>query len=487
MLPASELDPYRDTISALGDLLRRSEYNDETLAAVFKVGDAVNFTRGAIPIHARRLTSDEGLIGLLRLLILGLPIPMDAAARLFAPVALGDLEAVGLLETNGTVAQALVHITPYSGLLFAHDIDHGSLASDHVIGPHGAAMVLDSVTVRRPVARALDIGTGCGIQALMAARHCESVVATDVNGRALDFGAFNARLNGMDNVEFRLGSLYEPVVGERFDLIVANPPFVLSPEAAYVYRDGGMRGDTLSEAVVAGMPDFLADGGFGHTVCNWIITGDEEWFERPSAWTAGRGCDAVIMHHRMEDPVGYAANWNTELMPFPEKFSAELDRWCNYYAELGVRSIVGGAVLLRRRAGTNWERHVATNATPTREGGVQVERVFNAATEPLGTDDEVLARAFRLVPGHALQQVLRYDADHYDAQSATLAVDASAGLAVDVPAAVLLIVLQLDGETPLGVIAAELAAENDVDAAQLGRAASDAIRNLYDSGLVVPT
>ena len=97
---------------------------------------------------------------------------------------------------------------------------------------------------------ALDLGTGCGIQALLAAKHSARVVATDVNERALAFAAFNAALNGIDVVEFRQGDLFEPVAGERFGLLVANPPYVISPDATYTYRDSGVPRDELCRRIV---------------------------------------------------------------------------------------------------------------------------------------------------------------------------------------------------------------------------------------------
>src|SRR5581483_11200196 len=104
---------------------------------------------------------------------------------------------------------------------------------------------LAKLTVRRRVGSALDLGTGCGILALLAADHAGRVVATDVNPRAVNMAAFNARLNGLENVEALTGDLLAPVRGRRFGLIVANPPFVISPESGYLYRDGGRPGDDL--------------------------------------------------------------------------------------------------------------------------------------------------------------------------------------------------------------------------------------------------
>ncbi len=88
------------------------------------------------------------------------------------------------------------------------------VAADHVLGISPAAVSLAQLTLREPVGRALDLGTGCGVQALHLAAHAEHVVATDVNERALSLTRFNAALNGFPTIDVRAGSLLEPVAGE---------------------------------------------------------------------------------------------------------------------------------------------------------------------------------------------------------------------------------------------------------------------------------
>src|SRR5204862_4402405 len=119
--------------------------------------------------------------------------------------------------------------------------------SDYVATATAPSAILANLTVRRPASRGLDIGTGSGVQALWAARHCERVVAVDVNRRALNLAAFNSHLNGVANIDFREGSLFQPVAGERFDLIVCNAPYVVSPDARYAYRDSGFASDEFCE------------------------------------------------------------------------------------------------------------------------------------------------------------------------------------------------------------------------------------------------
>jgi release factor glutamine methyltransferase len=83
----------------------------------------------------------------------------------------------------------------------------------------------------------LDVGTGCGIQAVLAAQNARKVVATDINPNAVRCAVYNASLNKVaDKIEIRKGSLLEPVkVGERFDVIVFNAPYL--PSEACEERD----------------------------------------------------------------------------------------------------------------------------------------------------------------------------------------------------------------------------------------------------------
>ena len=207
---------------------------------------------------------------------------------------------------------AAARIVPHDELLIASDRARRERAPDHVAGVHWPSATLSNLTVRRPVASALDVGTGNGIQAILAARHAARVVATDVNERALAFAEFNAALNGVANVEFRAGSFFEPVAGERFDLVVCNPPYVISPETAHVFRDSGLPGDTVSEtARRASCRAHLAEDAFATITISWIA--GDDLAARPRAWLDGSGCDAWILHTAREDPLRAAASWNRPL------------------------------------------------------------------------------------------------------------------------------------------------------------------------------
>ena len=156
----------------------------------------------------------------------------------------------------------------------------GVLRHDHVLGIGQASTTLVRITIRRPVARALDLGTGFGIQTFHLLHHAEDVTATDISERALAFTRFNLLLNAAelhldpanleDRVSLRRGSMLEPVAGEELKLVVSNPPFVITPrskgEAAadqFTYRDGGLPGDEIVASLVRALPLGPGSGGNG--------------------------------------------------------------------------------------------------------------------------------------------------------------------------------------------------------------------------------
>src|SRR5690606_21309270 len=244
------------------------------------------------PVAARRAT--DGLTGpatvLTRLFLLGEPVTRAALDTALPRTTTAGATAVGLVTAAGEDGEdevrAAVDLRPYEASDAAGEArwwlasDLGELATgrslhaDHVLGIGGASLTLARITVRDHRPRVLDLGTGCGVQALHATRHADHVLGTDVSRRALDFAAFNAALAGTP-LELREGSLLEPVAGERFDLVVSNPPFVITPPAAHAaglpvmeYRDGARPGDSLVADLVSGLGDHLAPGGVAQLLGN---------------------------------------------------------------------------------------------------------------------------------------------------------------------------------------------------------------------------
>ena len=363
-------------------------------------------------VHLRRVDGTDDFSTLARLFLLGDDVEVDRVERAVAPLWTEQLAALRLVVTGNGRMRALVRLVPHGDYYVASDAGPESgmdVPFNHVPGIQAPSVTLAKLAVRRACARALDLGTGCGIQALLAAKHCERVVATDVNPRALAFAAFNAALNRLHTIEFRAGAGFAPVEGERFDLIVANPPYVISPDASYAYRDSGLPADELCRAVVEGAAKHLAEGGFAHVLVSWAHAVDGDWAEPLRGWVEGGGCDAWLLHYRTSDPVAHAAGWLRPLGETdPDRYTEALDRWLQYLVRLRIDAIGYGAVVLRRReSDRNWIRNDPLPLDRLEPAGEHTLRVFTAQ-DALGRldDEELLDLSLALTENHRLQQTL---------------------------------------------------------------------------------
>jgi methylase of polypeptide subunit release factors len=158
--------------------------------------------RGDLAGVARVLPSGDRLADLVRLFLLGDELDERTVRAALHPL---DLEvAAALFERSAGAVRARLEIRPYADADsavpwfvvsdFGSDVRPGPLADDHVLGIGAASLTLAQAVVRRPAQRALDIGTGCGVQALHLAAHAGSVVATDISARALRMAATTAAL-----------------------------------------------------------------------------------------------------------------------------------------------------------------------------------------------------------------------------------------------------------------------------------------------------
>jgi methylase of polypeptide subunit release factors len=343
-----------------------------------------------VPVFDRRLP-DSPLATAVRLLLLQLTVPTTKAEAALGEKGVDALATVGLAVRSGDKLEPRGRIMPVEGLLLACDAFPSGSADPpgYVAAFTPTASWCAALTPRRKVERALDVGTGNGAQALLAARHSTRVVATDVNPRALAFTALNAALNGLDNVETRLGNLFAPVAGESFDLITCNAPYVISPETKWQYRDGGLPADEFSARVVSGAAAALADDGHATLLVSWLAESEDDPDGRVFEWLEGNECDAWVLGLAGADPLEHASTWNDHLVDDHSALGDALDRWTEYFSELDVGWITEGAVLLRRRPGPRHPPRVdPASADELEHAGPQIERAFAAHAFLAGLESE---------------------------------------------------------------------------------------------------
>jgi len=445
--------------------------------------------RTDLPLYLRRLGAATPLNTLLKLFSLRQWLTAAEVASAVAPLTVETLVAAGLVEEGPRGVRARVGLSVHGPLALAHDApdpERPAMEPDHVLGTNSPAVTLDCLTVRKRARRTLDLGVGGGVQTLLAAGHSEKVVAVDLNPRAIAFARFNARLNGVEGVDFREGNLFAPVAGERFDLIVSNPPYVISPESRYVFQDGGRPGDSLSEEVVRRAASHLEEGGFATILVNWALRGGEAWDDPPRRWVEGNGCDAWLLRGDVQDGLTYAAVWNRSRPR--EEYGAAIDHWVDYYRASGIESIGMGAVILRRRRGPNWVRSDVMPHDPVKPCHEEILRVFAAQDwlQAGAGDADVLAGRFRLVEDHVVTQKLRRQGEDYVIEEALIQLTGGLGFRGVVDPYTLHLLRRCDGTRPISEVVSELVESGGSDRGRMSTVVAETARRLAGLGFLVP-
>lgn len=394
----------------LRDALDAHGYDDAGIAGV--LGESLPAVAGKkVPPLLRRTAGDSPLEILIRLFVLGVPVEERRAGPALAPMGPAWWAERGLVRLQDGQVEATVQLRCYQGLVVAFDFHRrggAALPPDYVMGISPSSLTLAGLTVRQPNRSALDVGTGSGFQALLAAGHSERVVATDRNPRAVQMAAFNAALNGLAHVECRAGDLFEPVGGEEFDLVVSNPPFIVSPDNLYLFLHSGRTGDEVCRTIARDAGRHLRPGGYCQFLANWTAVAGEDWRDRLAGWFAGTGCDAWVLKRSSTPPDEYAATW-IETEEGDEGFARSFGAWMDYYERLGVESIDSGLITMRRSATVPWYRADDAPETMGFPAGADILRTFELqdflTAHP--DDGELLAGRFRLAPDVRLDYELR--------------------------------------------------------------------------------
>lgn len=361
-------------------------YKVAVLTALFMLGE---------PVGADALETALPRTGVAGALAIGLVVPTQSASgeQRYAPAV--DLRPHEAEDAHGSVRW---WVASDLGEL----VTGQALAPDHVLGIGRAGLTLAALTPRKPVETALDLGVGCGIQTLYLLRHVRQVVATDISTRALEFTAFNVALAGVDSarVQLRQGNLLEPVAGQRFDLIVSNPPFVITPPSVrqaglplMEYRDAG---GPILPALVRGLEDHLNPDGVAVMLGNWEHREGTSWRTSVNQWI-GKSLDAWIIQREVQDPVEYAAMWLRDGGLTPERsgvaFENALAAWQEDFDSRQVSGVGMGYLVFHAPS-------VAAGA-PSGPGGTALE----GQTAPEEPASDAVAPGAVVEPWRVLEEV----------------------------------------------------------------------------------
>ena len=359
-------------------------YKVAVLTALFMLGE---------PVGAAALETALPRTGVAGALAIGLVVPTQSASGEQRYVPAVDLRPHEAEDAHGSVRW---WVASDLGEL----VTGQALAPDHVLGIGRAGLTLAALTPRKSVETALDLGVGCGIQTLYLLRHVRQVVATDISARALEFTAFNVALAGVDSarVQLRQGNLLEPVAGQRFDLIVSNPPFVITPPSVrqaglplMEYRDAG---GPILPALVRGLEDHLNPDGVAVMLGNWEHREGTSWRTSVNQWI-GKSLDAWIIQREVQDPVEYAAMWLRDGGLTPERsgvaFENALAAWQEDFDSRQVSGVGMGYLVF----------HAPSVAATSGPGGTALE----GQTAPEEPASDAAAPGVVVEPWRVLEEV----------------------------------------------------------------------------------
>jgi Methyltransferase small domain len=484
-----------DDFKRLREVFYNAGYSDTGVLETLGVTDFPGIKDREPALLMRRTAGGRPLDILIRLFLMEVPVSTQEAVRAFSPMALGACVEAGLIRPMGDQVAAIVKLLPFRGMFIAFDQMRMLLSEEgarFVMGIGASSLTLSTITIRAPSRWTLDLGTGCGIQALMAAGHSERVLATDKNPRATRLCVFNARLNGFDHLHSLVGDLFDPLGPETFDLVVTNPPFVISPESRYIYRDGGMRGDGICRRIVREVPRYLSEGGFCQMLCNWTESADESWQDRLRRWADGTGCDMWVIRSESRNAADYAVTWirHTEPGLSPEAFAARFDAWMDYYRALNIESVSAGLIMLRRRKEKSpWFRADEAPDKMIGPSGEDIQQgfAFQDYLESLGSDTALFEQKLRRSDHLNLLRRARPEDGGWAEESIQLTLTRGLAYTADIDHYVANLVIGCNGDRPLRELLAEMAdAMGGVDPAAIAGALAQVVRGLLTRGFLMP-
>lgn len=454
--------------------------------------------KGDVRATLRATRDTDRLATLIRLFVCGQTEPMAAVAAALAPLSLDVAITAGLVEPAQVEPgkdgfRAALELETYGDWWVVSDLSAGMrpgvpLRPDHVLGIGGASSTLAAATIRRPVQTALDLGTGCGVQALYLSGHAERVTATDLSPRALRFAAATAALNRLD-WELLEGDMVAPVKGRRFDLVVSNPPFVAGPgTTTHAYRDSGRPGDAVCAELVAAAPRLLTPGGTLQFLANWLHVTGEDWRDRVTGWLAGSGLDAWIIQREVSTPLEYVNLWLADAEESPATRPARAAAWLDWFAESQVEAVGFGLITLRA-GGHN-------------DPIVRVEELRQPLSDPLGPQvaawfdrrdwlmangvDAILDTRFVAASGLRLRQEASLGSQGWEVGRQLLSLTGGLRWSEEVDPVALALVGGCDGKLALRDQLAVLAAAHDADPSLLAEVAVPLVSHLVERGMLIP-
>lgn len=339
-----------NALERLREILTASGYSEP---AIYKALDIPYFsmlTLYALPVFLHfRLNEDTPFNRLVKLFLMSQSFKKkDLLCGLFTEKDINDLKAMRILSEKDDRVSSMIDIHPCMGTFIATDHRFTDRKSTRaVMYLSEDSYTLARGTIRKPVRRTLDLCTGSGVQAIIAAKHSEEVIGVDINPRAINFAEFNRIFNGASNARFLRGDLFTPVEGELFDLIVANPPFVPRPanKKKLFFRDGGYSGEAVLDQILMNAPRFLTEKGSCQIFTEVLQRNNQSYIEKLSGALGDKPFDILVLAGNHVPSEMYAIGHLKYTREYDD-FTSELVEWLRCLYDNGITQIAEGLITI---------------------------------------------------------------------------------------------------------------------------------------------
>lgn len=382
---ADESFSARQSLAELHDCLCRFDYTKDSICSLLKVKSLQEIEPTHLHYYDHYLLPNSILGDLIRLFHLRSSLPEKRLIEIFGPNLFQGLINLGIFILRGQEWASRIDLFYADGLYIATDHRFMILPEDRIEESPVMYLGLDSMGLvytapRYTVYSLLDLCCGSGVQGLVASRYAHQVTGVDINPRSIRFSRFNAQLNGIRNIRFCLGSLYEPVAEQHFDTILANPPFVPSPKTEYRFRDGGTSGEEILSEIIKDSAAHLTKEGRLFIVTDLVDV--QHYQTKLDRWWTGEPAHKLVLQTADRNDLLFSVPHSHA--PFGqtfEEYKAELDQWVKNFHMEEIQAVNFGYILIGRLAenagGSYYTRTIHNPTTPIHK---QVKEYFQQRT-----------------------------------------------------------------------------------------------------------
>ncbi len=371
-------EDMKSAIRLLKDKLAFEGYTEGTITE-FDVDLRTATFFGEIPLWEYKFRDNSPLSLLVRLFLLGVKVKETLLKEIFASEEIKELTRMDILKiSHENEITSQIKIFPFNKYIFICDFNKPDHVEEPVYSPGIESTILTEAMIKQSCNTVLDLGTGTGILAILASEYSKRVVGVDVNPRAVYFAKLNLFLNGIDNVEFRLGSLYDSVNSESFDQITASLPFEICSSTAKVYRDGGEYGDKILKDLLSGIKKHLSKNGY----CQIITRLSEfEGFSHEGyirKFARENNFDTLLLLNSGCDPYSLARGVNRGALRDYEKYRKKIFDYLDHLQKIELIKTHVGVITFKNNGSYRFEKQpgLKKNVTFHLNPSKQIEKYY---------------------------------------------------------------------------------------------------------------